>query len=92
MSLITSRDEEILKNGMIFIYYGVGQDRIARIERTRDLVASLAALPSRVVAIHTCYDSPLLHAGATMASHTMSASFCVATSAILERIWNANTI
>eukprot|EP00934_Nitzschia_sp_Nitz4_P005272 Nitzschia sp. Nitz4//scaffold133_size116822//107007//108517//NITZ4_003826-RA/size116822-snap-gene-0.9-mRNA-1//1//CDS//3329535453//5262//frame0 len=72
MSCISLGDPEIVKKGVIFIYYGVGQDRL---NDTTGLIQCLTFLPIRIVAIHKCYDDNPCHSGAAHASYTMMAQY-----------------
>jgi hypothetical protein len=64
------RDPEIQIKGMVFIVYAVGKKHLLG-NRPSKLAALWSILPIRLVAIHACYDNPLMHFGIKLLSLSM---------------------
>lgn len=57
---IATRDEEVQKNGVVYIYFGYKQTENA-LFNTKAALNTTRGNPMRIVATHVCYDNPLLH-------------------------------
>jgi hypothetical protein len=66
------RDEEIQKKGIVSIIYSIGQMKFMS-DRPSKFAEMWWFLPIRLVAMHICYDQPVMDLGFTMVSASMEA-------------------
>ena len=74
--MVAIRDKEIQRNGIVFVLWSVGNTQFAA-NRPGKLTALWSIFPIRIVAVHICYDNPLLNLGFQLIQKTMETKFLI---------------
>ena len=61
MLMASVEDEEDQKMGVVFVYYAAGPQKVKLQRKFALKIPSLTnCIPLRIIALHACYDNPLL--------------------------------